>query len=360
MIKIVDRMRELLATNSIYRRKAIKIKFRNADGKRLLNPQNPSQFDPSLAPKFINLGAKTDEPIFRRDVETQLQTSLYNPILFTDRCIRHGIPLKRGVLLEGVFGTGKTLTAAKLARMCVEHGWTFIYLENVADLDIAIGLATMYEPAVVFAEDIDRTMGGNRDQHMDRILNMIDGVDSKIHKIMVVLTTNDLDIINPAFIRPGRIDAIIQLQTPDAEAMVRIGRTYSKDAVGSPMISGSDADLERAFLPLSGANAAFGRAAVDTAKLAALPFINDNKMIITPNDISAAITSMLPHVHKVHPELSDGELEESNVVEVIGSKMVEILGINEAVAQVAKKAKERKRSAIPTPIVPGGNSSSSK
>jgi SpoVK/Ycf46/Vps4 family AAA+-type ATPase len=74
----------------------------------------------------------------------------------------HKVPLKRGVLLEGPYGTGKTLTAFVTAKKCVENGWTFIMLDRVAALKEALTFARMYAPAVVFAEDIDRSVEGER------------------------------------------------------------------------------------------------------------------------------------------------------------------------------------------------------
>jgi transitional endoplasmic reticulum ATPase len=293
--KIAAEMRRIIAEESIYKGKAIKINFRDIDGDR-------KDFSPALAPRFIDLHSDVPEPIFSHDVETQLQTSLYAPIKYTEQCVRHNIPLKRGILLEGTFGTGKTLTAHQLARVCVEQGWTFIYLEDVRDLGIGIGMAKLYEPAVLFAEDVDKTVKGERDVHMDQILNMIDGVESKDRKIMVVLTTNNLNYINPAFVRPGRIDSIVRLEPPDAEAMVRIARRYSTNANGESLIQGSNADLQRAFTPLVGANAAFVREAVEVSKLAAIGTCSeDNKLILTPEAISAAVTSLMPHVKLLNP-----------------------------------------------------------
>lgn len=324
--RIAAKMREIVAKESIYKGKAIKINFRDTDGER-------KDFSPSMAPRFINIMQEIPEPIFSRDVETQLATSLYNPILYTELAVENGIPLKRGVLLEGSFGTGKTLTAHKLSREAVKHGWTFIYLEDVRDLDMGIAMAKLYEPAVLFAEDVDRTVGSNRDAHMDKILNTIDGVESKDRQIMVVLTTNNLNIVHPAFVRPGRIDSIVRLEPPDAEAMVRIARRYSTSADGVSMITGTDAELQEAFEPLAGANAAFAREVVEVSKLAALPHAKKGEpLVLDPTAIAAAVTAKMPHVKLINPEHGQKPLSSStsmdggpSVIEMAGSVIMEQL-----------------------------------
>lgn len=71
---------------------------------------------------------------------------------------------------------------------------------------------------------------------MATYINTLDGVDSKKHEIMVVLTTNDKRAIHPAFVRPGRIDAVIPILPPDNDATVRLVRSYGCDAQGNSMI----------------------------------------------------------------------------------------------------------------------------
>jgi transitional endoplasmic reticulum ATPase len=66
---------------------------------------------------------------------------------------------------------------------------------------------------------------------MDDILNILDGIDTKSHRIITVLTTNHLENINQAMLRPGRLDAIINVEAPDAEAAQRLVRMYGGGAI---------------------------------------------------------------------------------------------------------------------------------
>lgn len=293
VLRIAKRVREIIEKQSIYRGKAIKINFRDSDGEL-------RSFDPSFSPKFIDMSRQIPDPIYPRQVQMSIDTNLFNPVRYSERCRVNGIPLKRGILMEGPFGTGKTLTAYKLASTCVENNWTYLYLEDVRDLGTAIQFAKMYEPCVLFAEDVDRTTNSGRDAHFDKILNTLDGIESKGRELMVVLTTNAVNSINPAFIRPGRIDTVIQVTPPDSEATVKLIRQYARDHEGNSIITGTDEELAKATEQLVGANAAFVREVVERSKLAAIA--GDGELKIRPDDIEAAVISILPHIKLLHPE----------------------------------------------------------
>jgi len=305
--EIARRVREIVATDSIYRGQAVKINFRDRDGDR----QN--KFDPTFAPRFIDLKKHAGQQIvYSNETERMIQTNLFNPVIYTDRCRKNGVPLKRGILLEGRYGTGKTLTAHRLAQLCVENGWTFLYVEDVRDLDMAVAFAKLYSPCVLFAEDVDRTMpNGPRTPEIDRILNVLDGVESKHLEVMTVLTTNHVGGIHSGFLRPGRIDTVIPIQAPDDNAMLRLVRHYGKSKDGVAIIEGTDQEIIAAVKGLAGSNASFVQEAVERAKLSAISNSED-KMLIRAEDIKTAVASMQTHIRMVCPEagmqVDEGEL----------------------------------------------------
>ena len=143
--------------------------------------------------------------------------------------------MKRGVLLGGKYGTGKTLAATVAARLAQDNGITYVYTPRADELGDAIAFAKQYQsPAcVVFCEDIDRQVTGQRTVAMDDILNILDGVDTKTDNIITVLTTNHLDNVNQAMLRPGRLDAIINVETPDAYTAERLVRHYGGEAINA-------------------------------------------------------------------------------------------------------------------------------
>lgn len=246
-----------LMNNSIYRGKPVRVRFKDEQGRALPLPEL----------KFLDTKqTNTQDAVYSRMIEAQLQTNLYTPITRSRDCLANKIPVKRGVLLGGVYGTGKTLAAAVAARLAEENGITYVYAPRADELADAIEFAKMYQsPAcVVFCEDIDRSMKGDRSVKVDDILNTVDGIDSKSNNIIVVLTTNAVEDITPAMLRPGRLDSVIEVTPPDGEAVTRLIRVYGGAAIPP------DADLSAAGEALKGQIPAVIAEVVKRAKLAQL------------------------------------------------------------------------------------------
>jgi transitional endoplasmic reticulum ATPase len=221
---ILDEVRAYLKTGSIYMGKAIKIRFRDDDGQPLDMPE----------PKFIDT-SKIDPNalIYAAPVQAAVETNLFTPIRRVQDLIANDIPVKRGVLLGGIYGTGKTMAATVASKYAVDNGITYVYIPRADELSDAIEFAKQYQsPAcVIFCEDIDRVTAGERSVEMDDILNLLDGIDTKSARIITVLTTNALEVINPALLRPGRLDAVIDVTPPDAQAVEKLLRLYAGAAI---------------------------------------------------------------------------------------------------------------------------------
>lgn len=255
--RLFDDLRTYLKTGSIYQGKAIRIRFRDDNGQVLKMPE----------PKFMNTqDINESQLVFSAEVEASIDTNLFTPITRVRELKANGIPVKRGVLLGGVYGTGKTMAAKVASKRAVETGVTFIYVTRADELADAINFARQYQdPAcVVFCEDIDRVMDGERDMEMDDILNIIDGIDTKSANIITVLTTNKLDGIHAAMLRPGRLDAVIDVKAPDAEAIQKLLRVYGGSAIAD------DADLSNVGQLLAGHIPAVVAEVVKRAKLSQL------------------------------------------------------------------------------------------
>jgi len=208
-------------TNSVFKGKQFGYRMKDDEGDYLPVPQI----------SFLNLG-KVITPIFSEKVEEQIEVSVYTPIKRTDAWKTAGLSLKRGILLHGPFGTGKTLTSYAVAKLCRENNWTFMVCDRPDEFAEILRIARNYEPCVVFCEDIDRVLSGRRTVQMDEILNIVDGIESKGSQIMVIVTTNAYQDINKAMLRAGRLDARIHIPLPDAGAVARLLRSY-----GGGMIS---------------------------------------------------------------------------------------------------------------------------
>lgn len=265
---------------SIYKGQAIRM-FVNENG----------TLDNNREPEFIKIDPRIeDELVFSDEVMAQINTNLFAPIEYPEACRKLGIPLKRGILFAGPYGVGKSMTAAVTAAKAVRKGWTFIMLDRVAGLKSVLDFAHRYAPVVVFAEDIDRVIAGERSVEIDDVLNTLDGVQGKAHEIVTVLTTNHPDKINHAMLRPGRLDAIVTVTPPDAVAAERLMRQYGRGQIKD------DATLEKAGLALKGHIPAVIREAVERAKLSAIFRTGGHPDGLTDDDLVTAAGTMKTHL----------------------------------------------------------------
>lgn len=295
--ELISKTKEWIYSHSIYRGKAFKISLSEVvDGEEYdLNMPGITFFSPY---------SKAEDLIFSQTIQDRITASIWTPIEKTDACREAKIPLKRGVLLSGPFGLGKTLTARVTAHKAQENGWTFLLVSEARDFARALEFARFYAPCVIFCEDIDRVTSGDRTAKLDNLLNTLDGIESKASEIMVVLTTNDLGKINKAFLRPGRLDDIIELKAPDAEAAQRLIRVYGGDLIDP------EEDLSSAGKALDGCIPAFIRECVDRAKLWTIA-LDGEAGKITDAALTRAALSMKEHIAIFEPKdeinLSDRE-----------------------------------------------------
>ncbi len=308
LLELANETRRIVREESIYKGKAIRLAVDSNGGLDFNDP-----------PAFLNVSVK-EELIFDTDIEAQIYTNLLVPIRETEMCRKYKIPLKRGVLLEGRYGTGKSLLARDTARVCEENGWTFILLDKVQGLRVALEFANRYAPAVVFAEDIDRIME-DRDEAANDLINVIDGVVSKRAEIMTVLTTNFVEKLDPVILRPGRLDAVISLKAPTDEAVQRLLRAYAGKLLDA------NADLTKAGKELSGQIPASIRECVERAKLG---MIGRGATKLSDSDLVVAAQTMKNHLALLNRDLkvqSPAEKLAESLHEVVGNGSTEKLDL---------------------------------
>ena len=277
-------------TESVYHRKALSMKLDWVREGRLFDPRIDGF-------KFINLsGVKEAQLIFDKTTTDILEATLFSFIENVDRCRELHIPLKRGVLLEGPYGVGKTLTAYITAKKAIDNGFTFILVEDSRDLDKIITMARRYQPCVLFCEDIDRILSGQRDITVDSLLNTIDGLQSKGGEMILVLTSNNVENINQAMLRPGRLDAVIRLEAPDAEAVERLIRYYA-----GPLLETSS-NIKSAAAKLQGNIPATIREVVERAKMISMIKGRTGEKSITGDDLDISAESMKRQLQLLIPK----------------------------------------------------------
>lgn len=269
MNKIFDALDKYLASHSIYRGKAIQ----GADDPQFLDL---STFDPTKI-------------VFSDEATSAIEALIHAPIRYTDAMRADGIPLKRAALLEGPFGTGKTSEGQILAGIAVENGWTFISARPGRDkVEDVLRTARLYEPAVVFIEDIDGSTNSGEDDEVTKMLDAFDGITAKGGELFVVMTTNHVEKIHKGMLRPGRLDAVVHIGKLDRGGVERMIR-----AVVDPTKLSDEVNYDTVFESMVGFYPAFVKEAVNRAKTYAIKRLSGaTDYLIETEDLAEAAISL--------------------------------------------------------------------
>ncbi|MDD4482978.1 MAG: proteasome-activating nucleotidase [Methanoregula sp.] len=196
------------------------------------------ELDESPAISYAQIGGLSDEI---KEVRESVEYPLTKPEIFK----RIGVEPPKGILLYGSPGTGKTLIAKAVAH---EAKATFIRMSGSELVHKFIGegaglvrelfeLARERAPAIVFIDEIDavgsmRTNDGTSgsaevQRTLMQLLAEMDGFDNR-GEIRIMAATNRVDMLDPALLRPGRFDRLIQIPLPDRNARLDILKIHSK------------------------------------------------------------------------------------------------------------------------------------
>ncbi|EGB04514.1 hypothetical protein AURANDRAFT_32385 [Aureococcus anophagefferens] len=179
-------------------------------------------------------------------VRDELTTSILAPIADPDRFAALGVPLPAGVLLYGPPGCGKTLLARAVARASDAN---FINVKGPELLNKYVGeseravralfaRASASAPCIVFFDEVDALIprrggplgdgtqasgdsNGVTDRVVNQLLTELDGLETR-GQVYVVAATNRPELVDPAFLRPGRVDKLLFVPLPRPEERVSI------------------------------------------------------------------------------------------------------------------------------------------
>lgn len=201
-----DLVQTILDTKSIYRGKSITVtKERNPWGEDSLNFE---VFELKVSQKII----------LNDDIERIVQNFIIDDL---------GDEGKRCYLFSGKYGNAKTETAMRIGKAGNLRGMAYFYCKDADVFHMLLKQAINYQPCIVFLEDVDEIASGDaRDADMNRILNTLDGVQTKGNNLTVIFTTNHEKRISPPLRRPGRIDLVVNFENPDKKAIASIYKCY--------------------------------------------------------------------------------------------------------------------------------------
>ncbi|CDO93150.1 unnamed protein product [Kluyveromyces dobzhanskii CBS 2104] len=240
---------------------------------------------------FNGIGGLTEQI---RELREVIELPLKNPEIFE----RVGIKPPKGVLLYGPPGTGKTLLAKAVAATI---GSNFIFSPASGIVDKYIGesariiremfaYAKEHEPCIIFMDEID-AIGGRRfsegtsaDREIQRtlmeLLTQMDGFDN-LGQTKVIMATNRPDTLDPALLRPGRLDRKIEISLPNEAGRLEIFKIHT-----SNVKKAGEFDFEAAVKMSDGFNGADIRNCITEAGFFA---IRDDRDYINHEDLMKAV-----------------------------------------------------------------------
>eukprot|EP00817_Percolomonadidae_sp_ATCC50343_P004790 CAMPEP_0117429874 /NCGR_PEP_ID=MMETSP0758-20121206/9419_1 /TAXON_ID=63605 /ORGANISM="Percolomonas cosmopolitus, Strain AE-1 (ATCC 50343)" /LENGTH=384 /DNA_ID=CAMNT_0005217341 /DNA_START=115 /DNA_END=1266 /DNA_ORIENTATION=- len=228
-----------------------------------------------------------------RELKEVIELPLINPTIFK----RVGIKAPKGVLLYGPPGTGKTLLARATAAS-IDAKFLKVVASGIVDKYIGesarmvrqmFAYARDHEPCIIFIDEID-AIGGKRfsegtssDREIQRtlmeLLNQMDGFD-ELGQVKVIMATNRPDVLDPALLRPGRLDRKIEIPLPNDQGRLAILKIHSKKVKKDDEI-----DFDAIVKLSDGMNGADLRNIVTEAGLEA---IRNNRPTVTNDDFIKA------------------------------------------------------------------------
>ncbi|PSN42691.1 26S protease regulatory subunit 4 [Blattella germanica] len=247
-------------------------------------------------------------------LDTQIQEikeSVELPLTHPEYYEEMGIKPPKGVILYGPPGTGKTLLAKAVAN---QTSATFLRVVGSELIQKYLGdgpklvrelfrVAEEHAPSIVFIDEIDAVgtkrydsnSGGEREiqRTMLELLNQLDGFDSR-GDVKVVMATNRIETLDPALIRPGRIDRKIEFPLPDEKTKRRIFNIHT-----SRMTLAEDVNLTELIMSKDDLSGADIKAICTEAGLMAL---RERRMKVTNEDFRKSKESVLYRKKEGTPE----------------------------------------------------------
>lgn len=188
------------------------------------------------------------------ETKHSLQEMVEWPLKYPDSFKRMNIEAPSGILLYGMPGTGKTLLAKAVAS---ESESNFISIkgpqlfskwvgESEKNIRKVFSKARQVAPCIVFIDEIDAVAprrghegdSGVGDRVVNQLLSELDGIEA-LEGVTVIAATNRPDMIDPAILRPGRIDRHVFIPTPDRDARKEIVEVHTR---GKPVADDVDLD----------------------------------------------------------------------------------------------------------------------
>ncbi|KAH9740029.1 cell division control protein 48 [Citrus sinensis] len=184
-------------------------------------------------------------------VKRELQETVQYPVEHPEKFEKFGLSPSKGVLFYGPPGCGKTLLAKAIANECQANFvsvkgpelLTMWFGESEANVREIFDKARQSAPCVLFFDELDSIAtqrgasvgdaGGAADRVLNQLLTEMDGMNAK-KTVFIIGATNRPDVIDPALLRPGRLDQLIYIPLPDEASRLQIFKACLRKSPISP------------------------------------------------------------------------------------------------------------------------------
>ncbi|MCR5265033.1 MAG: ATP-dependent zinc metalloprotease FtsH [Cyanobacteria bacterium RUI128] len=292
-------------------------------------------FGKSKAKMLLDSKVKTKfEDVAGIDEEKKELEEIVDFLKHSEKYIKLGAKIPKGVLLVGAPGTGKTLMAKAVAG---EAGVPFFSISGSDFVEMFVGVgasrvrdlfeqAKKHQPCIIFIDEIDAVgrqrgagLGGGhdeREQTLNQLLVEMDGFDKNTN-IIVIAATNRPDILDNALLRPGRFDRQIVINKPDVLGREKILLVHAKN---KPLAEEVDLKVLAKRTP--------GFTGADLQNLlneAALLAARHDKTKVEMPDLEEAIDKVMAGPEKKSRIISDEEKENTAYHEVGHALLAKLL-----------------------------------
>ena len=285
-------------------------------------PGNPAMdFAKSRAKMYVEEGTSvTFDDVAGCDEAKEELREVIDYLSDPERISRLGGQVPKGMLLVGPPGTGKTMLARAVAG---EAGVAFFSLSGSDFVEMFVGVgaarvrdlfkqATEHAPCIIFVDELDAIgksrsasqiqSNDEREQTLNALLVEMDGFDSRAG-VIILAATNRPEILDPALLRPGRLDRQVLVDRPDVRGREEILKVHCRKIIMSDSV-----DLK---LVASQTPGFVGADLANIANEAALLAARRGKDAVEMDDFQEAIERVIAGLEKKNRRLSE---KEKNIV----------------------------------------------
>jgi ATPase family associated with various cellular activities (AAA) len=272
--------------------------------------------DAATEPHFVDVHAvDPSRVVYARNVQRDLD-AVWASIDHAEELRAKGIPLRHAVLLEGPYGSGKSLAGSLTGQKALAAGWTYILVRASDDPFKALQIAQMYAPCVIWIEDLDVHGASTSDRRdVSELLEALDGVNSKGKDVLAGFTTNFVTDIEKGVVRSGRIDTLIHVGAMDPDGYEQLIKILvpEKDL--------KEVDFKKVAKAFDGYMPSTAVQAIHRAQRHA---VMDGKTHITTDELVAAADSVRPQFELV-AGLREAQHKEPTIDEKIAEQFINTL-----------------------------------